>query len=135
MRDRIDQLFEDSFAEWSGGGIAGERYTFYPRVDIMETDKAVIVHCDLPGMSKDTIDVSFKGGNLIISGRRETVHQKSGADWISQERSYGNFERFIPIHEKLVEDKITAEYKDGVLTVTLPKVKEATKPAKKITIR
>ena len=109
--------------------------SFYPRADVTETEEAIIVRCDLPGMVKEKIDVTFKDGNLIVSGTREIIEEESkGTSWYSYERSFGNFERVIPVSSEIKEKGITATYEKGVLTITLPKVKEAVKPGRKIKI-
>jgi len=138
MQDRINRIIEDSYRRTTPGSPLSTdavQTEFCPAVDVRETDKAVIVSCDLPGMEKDKIDVVYKDGDLTIKGSRETVKEKSdNAGLIINERSFGSFEKVIPIDADIKEDKIQAEYKNGVLTVTLPKTEAAIKPGKKIQI-
>ena len=138
MQQRLNRIVED--AAWRfqvpgpmWPGAAGVE--LYPDVDVKETDTAVIVSCDLPGMEKEKIDVSFKNGSLIISGERGAVKEESkGTGWYVQERSFGSFERAIPIATDIKENEITADYKNGVLRITLPKAESALKPGRKIQI-
>jgi len=138
MQERLNRIIEDTGCRFQPRGPmwpAVPSYEFYPDLDVKETDKAIIVSCDLPGMEKDKIEISFKDGNLIISGKRELVKEESkSAGWYMRERSFGSFERAIPIAAEIKENETKADYKNGVLTITLPKAEEAMKPVKKIQI-
>ncbi len=138
MQQRLNRIIEDTawrFQPLGPMGSGGPSFEFNPDVDVKETEKTIIVSCDLPGMEKDKIDVSFKDGNVIISGKREVVKEESkGTGWYMRERSFGSFERVIPIAAEVKESEIKADYKNGVLVITLPKAEEAMKPGKKIQI-
>jgi HSP20 family protein len=139
MQDRINRIMEESIgrmgpmqpAQWAVPVIE-----YSPDIDVTETGKAFTVTCDLPGMEKDKIEVTFKEGNLILRGIREVVKEEEGKspDWYLRERSTGSFERVIPIGAEVKEADIKAEYKNGVLMVTLPKAESATKPGTKIQV-
>ncbi|MEI6632490.1 MAG: Hsp20/alpha crystallin family protein [Chlamydiota bacterium] len=138
MQDRINRIMEESFgrmgprppAQWALPALE-----YSPDIDLSETDKAFTVTCDLPGMEKDKIEVTFKEGNLILRGSREVVKEEGkGPDWYLHERSAGSFERVIPIGAEVKEAGIKAEYKNGVLTVTLPKAESAVKPGTKVPV-
>jgi len=98
-------------------------FDFTPAVDLEETKDAYIVKSDLPGLEKDKIDLTVKENVLTIEGVRETTNktedQKSG--YYAQERSYGSFARSLSLPGPVDESKIVADYKNGVLTITLPK--------------
>ena len=139
MQDRINRIMEESFgrmgprppAPWAAPVLG-----FSPDVDLSETDKAFTVICDLPGMEKDKVEVTFKEGNLIIRGSREVVkEEEKSSDWYLHERSTGSFERVIPLNAEVKENEIKAEFKNGVLTVTLPKAESAVKPGTKVQVR
>lgn len=102
----------------------GAGFDFTPAVDLEETKDAYIVKSDLPGLEKDKIDLTVKENVLTIEGVRETTNktedQESG--YYAQERSYGSFARSLSLPGPVDESKITAVYKNGVLTITLPKV-------------
>lgn len=138
IQGRLNRIIEDT--AWrlqprAPMGPVAQNFEFYPDVDVKETDKAIIVSCDLPGMEKDKIDISFKDGNVIVSGTREVVKEEiKNTGWYMRERSFGSFERVVPIATEIKESEIKADYKNGVLTVTLPKAEGAMKPVKKIQI-
>jgi HSP20 family protein len=138
MQQRLNRIVEDAAGRFQApgpmwGGAPGAE--FYPDVDVKETDTAIVVSCDLPGMEKDKIDVSFRDGSLIIRGERSVMKEESkSAGWYMRERSFGSFERAIPIATDIKESEIKADYKNGVLRVTLPKAESAMKPGRKIQI-
>lgn len=98
-------------------------FDFTPAVDLEETKDAYIVKSDLPGLEKDKIDLTVKENVLTIEGVREVTNKtedpKSG--YYAQERSYGSFARSLSLPGPVDESKIVADYKNGVLTITLPK--------------
>jgi len=102
-----------------------EGVTFTPRVDIIETDKELILKADLPGVRNEDVELRFEKGQLVLSGH---VKQRLGdKQFVLQEYGEGDFYRAFAIHESIDASKIEASCKQGVLTVHLPKV-EAVKP-------
>jgi len=97
--------------------------TLTPRVDIVETDEELLLYVDLPGVLPQDVDIRFEQGELTLCGRR--TPQAKGRPWLEYEA--GSFHRVFRVTEQIAADKITAEMKDGVMTVHLPKV-EAAKP-------
>lgn len=94
------------------------------KVDIAENDKEYTVRADMPGMSKDRIDVTLENERFLrISGTRETVIKEESPGMVRQERSLGKVERMIELPGAGTVDGIKAEYKDGVLQITIPKRK------------
>jgi HSP20 family protein len=137
LQERIDRIMADIYGSAWGRPPAPPALRppgFYPETDVRETDSAIVVACDLPGMEKEKIDITYKDGNLIISGSRDVVEEKEGTGWYVHERSSGSFERVIPIGVEIKENEIKADYKNGVLTITLPKVESATKPGVKVKV-
>jgi HSP20 family protein len=94
---------------------------FEPRVDVVDTGKAVRITAELPGMSRDDVDVEIQEGSLILSGQKKEEHVEEQEGYYRAERSFGSFRRVIPMPEDLNFDKCEARFKDGVLNVTLPK--------------
>jgi HSP20 family protein len=117
LTQQMSQLFENM------GGMGPMDSSFMPAVDMEETKNAYIVRSDIPGLDKDKIDVSVHGNLLTLRGVRETgsEHKDDRSGYYSQERSYGSFSRSMMLPGPVDESKITADYKNGVLTVTLPK--------------
>lgn len=96
-------------------------------VDIEENDDAITLRADLPGMEKKAIKVNVDKGLLTISGERPQAEQDEKTGRLRQERAFGSFHRAFKLPETADESQIAAEYKNGVLTITLPK-KEKAKP-------
>ncbi|MDI6692270.1 MAG: Hsp20/alpha crystallin family protein [Anaerosomatales bacterium] len=99
-----------------------------PRIDVKSTGDDMVVYAELPGMSKDDISVEVTDGVLTIKGERKAETEKSEEGWLIWERSYGAFERSLALPEGVEPEKITADYKDGVLEVHIPKAMAALKP-------
>jgi HSP20 family protein len=119
------RLFQDSvnrlFAEPNG------HRPWVPPVDIQETDHELVVKADLPDLEMKDIDVRMENGTLTLRGERKFEAQKNEGGWHRVERSYGTFERAFTLPETVNPEGVKADYKNGVLTVTLPK-KEVAKP-------
>jgi len=128
FRRELDRLFEDIFGEVieEGEGIPTQ---WYPAVDVKEDDKAFYVTADLPGLKKEDINISLEGNRLTISGEREFSREEKKENYHFMERGYGKFTRSFTVPSTVDADKIKASYKDGVLTIELPK-KEEVKPKK-----
>jgi len=118
------RLFQDSvnrlFAEPNGR-------PWVPPVDIQETDHELVVKADVPDMQMQDIDVRMENGSLTIRGERKFEAKKNEGGWHRVERSYGTFERAFTLPDTVNPEGVKADYKNGVLTVTLPK-KEVAKP-------
>ncbi len=106
-----------------------------PRLDVSETEKALEVVADLPGMEKKDINVSLDGNLLTIKGEKKEVKEKKDKHYHTIERRSGSFYRALRLPSEVESDKIEANFKDGVLTLTLPKSKEAAKKVAQIEIK
>ena len=96
-----------------------------PAVDVAETDTAYQVKAELPGIRKEDLDVTVDDGVLTITAEHNDNQEQTGKSrFIRQERSYGKFVRSLRLGANVDEETITAEYRDGVLHLTLPKAKE-----------
>ena len=109
--------------------------TAVPAVDIAEKDQAFEVTAELPGMDDKSIEVKTVNGNLVIKGEKKEEKEEKKKDYHLSERRYGSFERRFQLPEGVDPDKIVANFKNGILTVTLPKKPEAQKPEKKIDVK
>lgn len=138
LRDAMNQLFDESF--WS----PLERGAFtrlqtamsgFPKVDISDTEKEIIVHANVPGLRPEDISVDVSDGVLTISGEVTKEHKDEDKDrhFYRYEREFGSFSRSFSLPAKVDESKIEAESKNGVLTITLPKSTEEQR--KKIEIK
>jgi HSP20 family protein len=130
FRRELEKLFED-FVPGHGDGFTG----FSPRVDVSESDTAVKVRAELPGMKKEEIEVSLHGDYITLKGEKksETKTEKEGVHL--EERLHGVFERKIPVPVPIQADKVEAAYEQGVLTITLPKTVEVRASQRKIAVK
>ncbi len=116
LRDRMDRLFAD-LSIWS-------RPTTEPaglQVDLRETDTDLILETPVPGVKPEDIDVEVSHGVLTIKGETKEETERAEGTWHLKERRYGSFFRSLTLPAPVHEDKATATFADGVLTVTLPK--------------
>lgn len=112
----FDRFFNDTMAR-SGGSA----YSFVPRVDIIEEDKAFEVHVAVPGMSKDDFKIDLNDNYLTISGERKFNREKKEDNFYSMETQYGTFSRSFSLPENVDASKISAKYVNGILEITIPK--------------
>ncbi len=118
----IDSLLNSVWGDWNAGGSA-----LNPRVDIEEHEDRFDVHADLPGVKKEEISVTVENGTLTIKGERSRFSDSKSKNVKRSERTYGAFSRSFRVGEQIEVDKITATYRDGVLTLSVPKA-EAARP-------
>ena len=123
LRDEIDRLFEAPLAELARGSQLLSGWT--PALDIFEDKDNLVVKAELPGMKREDIQVSLHDGSLSISGERKTETKHEDAEVYRSERFVGRFQRTVTLPTPVAFDKVNAQYKDGILTVTLPKTEES----------
>lgn len=123
LRDEIDRLFEQPLAELARTSNLLSGWT--PAVDLYEDKDNVFVKAELPGMKKEDIEVSFHNGTLSVSGERKSEDKYQDAEVYRAERYFGRFQRTVTLPTAVAADKVKAQYKDGILTITLPKTEEA----------
>jgi len=99
--------------------------TWIPRVDVNETEKAVAIDVELPGIDKKDVKVEVRDNTLTISGERKSEKKTEDENCCVAERHYGKFERTFSLSDSVNANNISAKYKDGVLTITLPKTEKA----------
>lgn len=122
----MNRLFDDFLSPFGSFGWGDERLvTFSPRVDVVENDKEVKISAELPGMEEKDINVSLARDALTISGEKREEKEDRGKNFYRMERSYGSFQRTIPLPCEVDSDRASATFKKGVLTITLPKTAEA----------
>jgi HSP20 family protein len=147
LRREVDRLFEDFGSNfWRApsrrSGFQLEPFwrrewnvVSTPAVDIIEKDNAFEVTADLPGMDEKNIEVTIDNGTLTIKGEKQEEKEEKKKDYHLQERRFGSFARSFRMPEGVDTDKIDAQFKGGVLRLTLPKTAEAQKPSKKIEVK
>jgi HSP20 family protein len=118
LRDEINRLFDGS--EVNGASDAFNVWA--PAVDLLEDKDSLILRAEVPGMRKEDIDISLHENTVTISGeRRDEKKYEEGAQSSRQERSFGRFTRSLALPKQVDTAQVRASYKDGILTVTLPK--------------
>lgn len=108
---------------------------FQPKVNISESDKEITVSAELPGMDDKDINVSLRKNELTIKGEKKEEKEEEKEHYYHMERTYGSFQRTIPLPYEVEDDKVEANFKNGVLTITLPKASHAIKETKKIEVK
>jgi HSP20 family protein len=106
-----------------------------PAVDVADTPKGYEITAELPGLDEKNIEVKLADGTLTIKGEKKDEREEKKKDYYLSERHYGSFQRSFAVPEGVDAEKIEANFKNGVLTVTLPKTPEAQSREKKIEIR
>jgi HSP20 family protein len=96
----------------------------YPPLELVDEGESVTVAAELPGVDKDEVELTVLGDTLTIAGEKK-LPAESGVKYIRHERPHGTFRRLVDLPYSVAHDKIKASYKDGILTVTLPKAEEA----------
>jgi HSP20 family protein len=128
-QERLNQLFEDfiPMEEWGGGKV----YT--PAIDIKDEEDKLVVTTDLPGINKEDVEINLKEDMLEISAKSGKEKETEEEGYVRRERAYTRFYRAIRLPTSVKEEGSTAKIENGVLTITLPKMK-LEEPAKKIAI-
>lgn len=131
LRREMDRLW-DRFGterplEWVGG-------EWTPSLDVSETKDKVVVKAEAPGIDPKEMEISMSGGVLTLKGEKKKEREEKEENYHLVERSYGSFSRSVRLPAEVQEDKVKASYKDGVLTITLPKTERAKDRAIKIEV-
>ncbi|MDF7808843.1 Hsp20/alpha crystallin family protein [Pontiellaceae bacterium B12219] len=138
LQREMDRLFGSALNPYSGFpelNSVWEEDIGLPSMDLREQPDAYVVHMDLPGMSKADISIEVKDNVLSVAAERKaSTEKKDGEKVLIQERSLSSVSRNVVLQKPVNADQVTAEYKDGVLHITLPKT-ETDRPAKKIEIK
>jgi HSP20 family protein len=128
MSDRLNRVFGRSALAATPGATSSEglfTFDWTPSVDIAETAEAFEIKAELPDVKKEDVKVSVEDGELRISGERKREKEEKGKKIHRIERSYGSFMRTFTLPPNVDDTKLSAEYKDGVLNVRLPKTEQA----------
>ena|SRR3990167_4744471 len=127
LQDRMNRLFEDAGRSAWRNDEPVAATTWSPAVDIFETDGDIVVKAELPGMERKDIALHLENNVLTLRGERRFEKETKEENYHRVERAYGGFSRSFSIPATVDEEKIRADYKDGVLKIVLPK-KEQAKP-------
>ncbi|MDQ7786610.1 MAG: Hsp20/alpha crystallin family protein [Thermodesulfovibrionales bacterium] len=135
LRQEMNSLFDNFLRGFEMEPFETRFGAFSPRVDIAETDKEIKITVELPGMEDKDVDVSLTKDMLTIKGEKKEEKEEKGKSFYRMERSYGSFSRSVPLPTEIDTNKVKADFKKGILTVTLPKTLQAIKETKKIQVK
>ena len=128
LQSEMNQLFSTFFGDTTGPS-NGQGRRWIPAMDLVETDEALVLRADLPGMKEDDVKIEIKDGVLTISGERRSESQEKGEGFHRVERAFGRFSRSLSLPDGVDAGKVQANFEDGVLEVKIPKPDE-TKPTR-----
>jgi HSP20 family protein len=138
IQKEMNRLFDDFFRGLDATPVnnVGERLNrFVPSLDIRENDKEVHVRVELPGMDEKDVEVMLTDNSITLKGEKKEEKEDKGKDYYHVERSYGSFQRVIPLPEGIDTKKAEAKFKKGILSISLPKLEQSKVKAKKIEIK
>ncbi len=122
-REDMDRVFDSLFGRVPAESARREG-PWLPLVDIEENGDQITVRAEVPGLTKDDIKVSVVGNNLALSGERKHECEENGKTFHRIERTYGKFHRLIALPSDVDNSKVKAQYRDGILTIVLPKAEK-----------
>ncbi len=123
LQEDMDMMFENFFGDGRKMKEMGFRWT--PRVDIIEEENRYEVTADLPGVNKEDVKVEIRDNVLTLRGEKKIEEEKKNKNYRLSERFYGEFTRTFTLPENVNKDAIDAEYRDGVLHLSIPKTEKA----------
>jgi HSP20 family protein len=144
LHQEIDQIFNDFFRGFGlaplsrfpmPGSLTEGAYWLKPSLDISATDKEYTLQVELPGISEKDVQVEVSGDALKIRGEKKQEKEDKGRDYYVVERSYGSFQRVLALPEDAKVDGIAAKFKNGVMTITIPRDESASQSVKKIEVK
>lgn len=132
LHREMNRLFDDVFRNFGVDPRVRRASAGWPNIEVADEDRALRVTAELPGMEEQDVEVLLEDGALTLRGEKRAESQDNARRF--SERFYGRFERVIPLGYEIDEDKIVANFKSGVLTITLPKSERAQSRARRIAI-
>ncbi len=120
----FDRMLDEFFNDGWNFPVNSQNSNWTPSVDIRETDEAYSITADLPGMNKKKVKVNVNDGMLEITGERSFETKDDNGSFHRRERGYGSFHRSFSLPDTVLEEKISASFKDGILSVEVPKAEE-----------
>lgn len=140
LQHDIDRLFDDFFRGFADPGRIFDRLftsppdLFRPTMDIAATDTAYTLSVELPGVDEKDVSIELEGDTLRIRGEKRQESEEKEKNWHRIERSYGTFQRILTLPDDADADAISARFEKGVLTVTIPRTKQAGTETRRIPI-
>lgn len=124
FRDEMNRLLEDFFGETGEERLGGEMMRI-PTLDVVDHENAILVRADMPGIDRDKIELQATPDTLTLRAQMHEEHEERKENYLRRERRSGSFQRTVPLPVEIKPSEVTANYKDGILEVTLPKSEQA----------
>jgi HSP20 family protein len=124
LRHQMSHFFDDAFGSVVRNDRELSMWNRYPKVDIYDNDESLVITAELPGIDKKDIDIDVKGGVLTLKGERSFDREVKEEKYYCRERTFGKFERVFRVPVDVDPEKISADYKDGILRIDIPKPEE-----------
>lgn len=122
LQDEVERAFRQAFGDRGSASPAG---AFSPALDVEETEEAFTLHVELPGVDPEHVEVSLEENVLTIAGERRFYDEREAEGFRRIERHFGRFHRAVRLPDRVNAEGVTADYRDGLLTITVPKAEEA----------
>jgi len=122
LQEEVERAFRQAFGERAAASPAG---AFSPALDVEETEDAFTLHVELPGVDAENVEVSLEENVLTIAGERRFYDERDAEGFRRIERHFGRFHRAVRLPDRVDADGVSAAYRDGLLTITVPKAEEA----------
>jgi HSP20 family protein len=136
IQERMNRLFDQTLSKTRTEDEEGlTASTWSPAVDIYETADSIVLKAELPGLSRENIDIQVRDNTLTLKGERKFEREVKDENYLRIERSYGAFQRGFSLPAVIQQDKIKATFKEGVLEVSMPKAEEAKPTQVKIEVK
>lgn len=134
-RSPFDHLFDAFFGADSRLPVLPGNATFAPRIDVKEDDNSYEISAELPGLEDKDLELSIADGTLVLRGEKSSDHEAKEGQYFRQERLYGRFERAFHLPDGVEADKVEAQFKNGVLSIHLPKKEEAKTVVRQVQVK
>jgi len=146
LRSEIDDLFHNFFGRADQKHLISkksklptdentENIFFFPDIDVIESEDALVLTAELPGLNKDDVDINFNDGTLTIRGEKKVERDEEVDDTHIVERRFGKFVRSYTLPRAIDADNISAEMQDGLLSVTIPKIEDNVTKAHRVIVQ
>jgi HSP20 family protein len=123
LHDEVERMFRQAFGPRAGEASAAG--AFSPALDVEETEDGFVLHVELPGVTASDVEVSLEENVLTIAGERRFYEDRQADGFRRIERHFGRFHRAVRLPDRVHPDGVRAAYRDGLLTITVPKAEEA----------
>ncbi len=123
LHDEVNRIFRETFGNLQGGAASAGAFT--PALDVEEDDERFTLHVELPSVDPQDVEVSLEENVLTIAGERRFYDERNADGFRRIERHFGRFHRAVRLPDQVAADQVEANYRDGLLTITVPKAEES----------